>query len=203
MYERLTGEVVFAVTPAGHAELQWRRMGVAKPLRFLMRLINGERNVDMLRIVSETVRDDDEPFRMLLDLGLIRDVASADDTAVQSAASVSYSEDAGIPAARSAPDSSSPFRSDAAALQSDDRAAETVPVRAGIDPQQRMQVVAILRRALQSDAEKPIKNLLELGDEPSFHGFVQRLHRVLREQISRQLAEELATAVPAALPRKV
>jgi hypothetical protein len=72
--QSLDPETVFALTPEGHDVLQHRSLQLPLELRFLMMLINGERSVQTLRLVSPAAKHDDAGFIILLEYQLIRDV---------------------------------------------------------------------------------------------------------------------------------
>jgi hypothetical protein len=69
----ITDQTVFKITAEGDKELQWRTHGVPKDIRFLLMLINGNRDVRTLRLVSESARESNAVFEFLLIEGLIAD----------------------------------------------------------------------------------------------------------------------------------
>jgi hypothetical protein len=70
-------ETVYALTPQGHDVMQNRSIQLPIELRFLMMLINGERSVQTLRLVSPAAKYDDAGFVILMEYGLIDDVDQA------------------------------------------------------------------------------------------------------------------------------
>ncbi len=75
--QSLNPDTVFALTPEGHDVLQHRSLQLPIELRFLMMLINGERTVQTLRLVSPAAKYDDAGFIILMEYQLIRDINAA------------------------------------------------------------------------------------------------------------------------------
>jgi hypothetical protein len=76
-------ETVYALTPQGHDVMQNRSIQLPIELRFLMMLINGERSVQTLRLVSPAAKYDDAGFVILMEYGLIDDVNQAASSGIQ------------------------------------------------------------------------------------------------------------------------
>jgi hypothetical protein len=73
----INSETVYALTPQGHDVMQNRSIQLPIELRFLMMLINGERSVQTLRLVSPAAKYDDAGFVILMEYELIADVNQA------------------------------------------------------------------------------------------------------------------------------
>jgi hypothetical protein len=86
--EGLSGELVFARTETGRAELASHALLADKPMQFLLLMINGKRDLMALRGLSQILQESDQPIFTLLEKNLIAPVAVPVGMPVESTAAV-------------------------------------------------------------------------------------------------------------------
>jgi hypothetical protein len=227
MSQVLADNLVFALNAKGHQVLQHRTEPLPTDIRFLMNLINGERSVQTLRVVSPTAKRDDSAFIVMLDLGLLDIVSGRLPAEFQQHNPYSQQVQAEL---NRTPNQDRIYQADsqnafAAAQEPAFSASSNADILIGrvepnifidtsivekpaaqpapapqaelVNPRDRAALESIIRNLLGTDAEPTIRELSEKVYRDDFAPVVVRIENSLREFVSGNEAAKLRAQLPA------